>query len=483
MVFSSSVFLFLFLPLTLIAYYLLPRGLRNGFLLAASLLFYAWGEVYYVYIILLSILLNYGCGRLLEWADRGEGRERGWILAGGIAVNLALLVYFKYVNFLLDQINRLLAEWGAGGIDFTPVHLPLGISFFTFQAISYLVDVYRRETTAQRNLFDAALYIALFPQLIAGPIVRYHDVADQIRTRHRESVDLFASGIQRFVFGLAKKMLIANPLGEVADQIMDMPAADLTTGVAWLGIICYGLQIYFDFSAYSDMAIGLGRMFGFRFLENFNYPYVSQSIQEFWRRWHISLSTWFRDYLYIPLGGNRKGPWRTYFNLALIFILCGLWHGANWNFLVWGLLHGSYLVIERLGLARLIAGWWRPLRHFYTLLLVTVAWVFFRIEEFEPALAFLAAMVGQAEGDGGRVYLAMYLDANVGLTLLAGLLLSMPVYPWLRERLAALGSGRSGGVALLAGGGLRLAWLGLLFTLSSAHIAANTYNPFIYFRF
>ncbi|MGB5708663.1 MAG: MBOAT family O-acyltransferase, partial [Arenicellales bacterium] len=345
MVFSSVLFLFLFLPVVLLLYWVIPNKWRNSFLLIVSLTFYAWGEGLFVGIMLLSIAMNYVFGLAIERGNARAGRL--WV---GIAVmaNLALLGVFKYANFLVENINTLFSSTGIQLITIDQIHLPIGISFFTFQAMSYVIEVHRRVMPAQTNLLNLGLYIALFPQLIAGPIVRYHDIAAQLKTRFVNAGQV-AYGIERFVIGLGKKVLIANPMGAVADEIFALPPDSITATVAWTAVACYSLQIYFDFSGYSDMAIGLGRMFGFKFLENFNYPYISQSIQEFWRRWHISLSNWFRDFLYLPLGGNRRGPGRTYFNLLIVFLLCGLWHGASWNFVVWGLLHGSFLVLERIG--------------------------------------------------------------------------------------------------------------------------------------
>ncbi|MGD8365986.1 MAG: MBOAT family O-acyltransferase, partial [Desulfobacterales bacterium] len=319
MLFSSIIFLFQFLPLCLLLYFLAGKRLRNLLLLIASLVFYAWGESYYVLLMLVSILVNYLCGLMI---DRYRGRQaaRGFLIAA-IAFNVLSISVFKYANFLVDNLNTLLSQIGAGPIELAPIHLPIGISFFTFQAMSYAVDVYRRDAPVQRNPLNIGLYIALFPQLIAGPIIRYHNIAAQL-IRRRVRLDDLSYGIERFVVGLGKKVLIANQVAIIADQVFSFPYETLTPGVAWLGVLCYTLQIYFDFSGYSDMAIGLGRMFGFHFLENFNYPYISRSIREFWRRWHISLSSWFRDYLYIPLGGNHRGPLRTYLNLLIVFFLC-----------------------------------------------------------------------------------------------------------------------------------------------------------------
>ncbi len=483
MVFSSPIFLFVFLPAVLGLYFLLGRRVRNLFLLVASLVFYAWGEIFYVLIMLVSIGINHAIGR---WLGRAEKRRKQrFILATGVVLNLGLLGYYKYANFVVDNVNRVLASLGIDAVDWTPVHLPLGISFFTFQAMSYLIDVYRGESKAQKSVVDVALYIALFPQLIAGPIVRYHDIARQLTDRV-VTLKLVNSGAQRFIYGLAKKVLVANPMGLVADQIFAIDGAQLTTPLVWLGLVCYTLQIYFDFSGYSDMAIGLGRMLGFKFLENFNYPYVSQSIREFWRRWHISLSSWFRDYLYVPLGGNRKGSLRTYCNLLVVFCLCGLWHGASWTFLFWGLFHGVFLVLERTGLARVLERMPVAARHLYTLLVVMAGWVFFRTETLTEAGLWFAALGGFAEGSGEIHYLAKYLDAKVALILVLGAVLATPVAARL-NRLALARIRRLSGPRLAslasAYACVNLLVLGSLMTLSLMSIAANAYSPFIYFRF
>jgi alginate O-acetyltransferase complex protein AlgI len=343
MVFASPIFLFLFLPLVLAAYFVLPARLGNPVLLAASACFYFWGEGLYITLLLASITFNWLVGRQL--ATAGLHVRHRW-LALGVGVNLAVLAIFKYANFAVANINTALGAMNAGTLVLAAIPLPLGISFFTFHSISYLIDIERRNATAQRRIGNFALYILMFPQLIAGPIIRYKDIATQIDVRRRDLADV-AEGVRRFILGLGKKVLIANTLGRLADQIFALPAGDLHTQAAWIGLACYTLQIYFDFSGYSDMAIGLMRMFGFRVLENFNYPYVARSIREFWRRWHISLSSWLRDYLYIPLGGNRRGAGRGYVNLLITMGLGGLWHGASWNFLVWGLYHGALLAMHR----------------------------------------------------------------------------------------------------------------------------------------
>ncbi len=344
MLFSAATFLFLFLPVLLLLYFLCPRRLRNLLLLTASLLFYVWGEKTYVFVLLASIAVNYTLGLWLDGLRTARGRRLAIALA--VFANLGLLATFKYAVFLLQNCNVALAALHLAPLPVPNIHLPLGISFFTFHALSYVIDVYRGEVRALKDPIAFALYISFFPQSIAGPIVRYSDLATQL-VRRRFFRAGFAEGVRRFIFGLSKKMLIANTLALPADAIFGLPPEGLSAGLAWLGITCYTLQIYFDFSGYSDMAIGLARMFGFDFKENFNYPYVSRSVTEFWRRWHMSLSSWFRDYLYIPLGGNRRGTIHTYFNLLAVFFLCGLWHGASWAFVGWGLYHGGFLVLER----------------------------------------------------------------------------------------------------------------------------------------
>jgi alginate O-acetyltransferase complex protein AlgI len=469
MVFSSLTFLFAFLPLTLLLYYLAPKSVRNVVLLAASLFFYSWGEGLYVLLMLWTLALNYAGGLLIDRL-RGRPGERA-VLTLFVALNLALLAVFKYANFIVDNLNVALEAGGLSPLELDPVHLPIGISFFTFQALSYLVDVYRRQAPVQRNPLNIALYVSMFPQLIAGPIVRYHDVAKQILERTFRSED-FAYGVRRFVIGLGKKVLIANVVGRVADQAFDQAPGTLSAPVAWLGVVCYAFQIYFDFSGYSDMAIGLGRMFGFRFLENFRYPYIASSIQEFWRRWHISLSSWFRDYLYIPLGGNRKGSLRVYLNLVTVFFLCGLWHGASWNFVIWGLIHGLFLVSERLGLTRLLGRAPLPVRHMYALLVVLVGWVFFRATTLPEAVAYLGSMFGAAAND--PLPLAAFVNGEVLLALAIAIPASLPIVS-LGERWSA----RSPAVFSVA----RLTYVAVVFSLSVMYLTADTYNPFIYFRF
>ena len=480
MVFSSVTFLFAFLPVVLILVTVCGKSSQNLTLLICSLFFYAWGETVYVFLMIGSICLNYSCGLLINLAQSHQ-RERlaSYTLAIGIVINLLLLCYYKYADFLFQSLLSISPIAIVQSDSFSNVHLPLGISFFTFQAMSYLIDVYRKETPAQTNFINSALYISLFPQLIAGPIVRYKDIANQI-TERRTSFKLFHSGVQRFTFGLAKKCLIANPLGEIADQIFAVDQG-LTTPVAWLGLFCYTLQIYFDFSGYSDMAIGLGRMFGFRFLENFNYPYIAKSLQDFLLRLHISLSSWFRDYLYIPLGGNRVGPVRTYLNLVVVFLLCGLWHGASWNFVIWGAIHGFFLALERIGMAELLQRSPKVVQHAYTLLVVMLAWVFFRAETLPEALEYMLTLLSVQSGDSDMVYIEQYLNSYVLVVLIFGCLLSTPFAKQLNVAFfkSTYGNFRSAVLYSLASNVVLVALL--LFSVLS--ISAGAYNPFIYFRF
>ena len=485
MVFSSASFLFYFLPIVLAIYFASVRfaHLRNWILLAASLFFYTWGEGEYVVVMLLSIIANYFFG---IWVYKSHERNNAKPqMAVAIAFNLLLLVIFKYTNFIVANANLLLQAGGLPTMTVGQVHLPIGISFFTFHCISYLMDIYRRQTPPQMSLPNTALYISLFPQLVAGPIIRYKDIASQI-THRSVDVERFSKGINRFIIGLGKKVLIANVVGLPADKIFAISAEHLTTPVAWLGIVCYTLQIYFDFSGYSDMAIGLGHMFGFKFMENFNYPYVSRSIQEFWRRWHISLSTWFRDYLYIPLGGNRAGEAKMYRNLVAIFFLCGLWHGASWNFVIWGLFHGFFSVLERFSLGKRLTQGTRLVAHAYTMLVVMVAWVFFRAETLPKALAYIQAMAGFAKGSGVEWHTGLFLNPKVVIVLVLALIGITPVVPWLsawRERV--LGTWRVGPVAVDDGLELaaNLVVMPAMFVLCAMSLASGTHNPFIYFQF
>ena len=481
MVFSSLTFLFVFLPLTIFCYFLAGSRGKNFILLTASLLFYAWGEAFYVFLMLGSIAFNYTVGLLLNKAGSKKTRQR--ILAFGVAINILSLGFFKYTNWLVDTITGILPSLSTTDIITDPIHLPIGISFFTFQALSYIIDVYRNETESQKNPFHLGLYIASFPQLIAGPIVRYNQVAAQIVER-QHSFKLFAEGVERFIYGLSKKVLIANPMAAVADRIFAQNYDTLSPELAWLGILCYTLQIFFDFSGYSDMAIGLGKMFGFHFPENFNFPYIARSMQDFWKRWHISLSTWFRDYLYIPLGGNQKGKKRTYQNLFTVFVLCGLWHGASWNFLIWGLLHGTFLVLERNLLKKILKKAPRILAHTYTLFVVVHAWIFFRVEDLGDAFDYLGAMYFLNDSSKADFNVAVYseIDRLFLFSLILGVVFATPVIQTflssLRQRFT--GDGR---VNPALTNTIRIMPMFSLLYLCISFLAVNSYNPFIYFRF
>lgn len=486
MVFASPIFLFLFLPLVLAGHFLCLKSLRNGYLLGVSLLFYAWGEPRYLGVILVSMLLNYGSGLLLHRTETAPffGLSRKTVLALAVGANLLLLIYFKYAGFLMANLSAGLAALGLPTIprDRLP-SLPLGISFFTFQAMSYVIDVYRRHAPVQKNPLHCGLYIALFPQLIAGPIVRYAQLASQIVAR-TITVPGFSYGVQRFIVGLSKKVLIANPLGAVTDAVFALPVTELTPGAAWLAIVCYTLQIYYDFSGYSDMAVGLGRMFGFVFPENFAHPYAARSLREFWRRWHMSLSSWFRDYLYIPLGGSRTSALRTAVNLWTVFFLCGLWHGAGWAFIVWGIFHGLCLAWERTRLWRsLVPRLWRPVQHLYTLGIVVMGWVFFRAETVTYALDYFACLFGMSPSSVTARDALLYCDPKTVWTLVLGSLFAAPIAPSLAQKLTgALGRSHSTFLWTAVNMG-RCTVLSFLFLASAAHLAAGTYNPFIYFRF
>jgi len=464
MLFSSITFLFYFLPLFLALYYLLPW--KNTVLLLASLLFYAWGEPRFVPLLMASSLLNYSIGYLLA-----QRRER-WLLTAGITANLGLLCYYKYLGFFTVSLNAVLgSHWPV-----PQIMLPLGISFFTFQGISYLIDVFRGTVSAQSSFWTFFMYKAMFPQLIAGPIVRYQQIAGDLQQRVLSNERLWR-GLRQFRLGLAQKVLIANTVAVAADGLFNAAPAQLTPGAAWLGIICYSLLILYDFAGYSNMAIGLGHMIGFSYPPNFDRPYSSRSITEFWRRWHISLSSWFRDYLYIPLGGNRGPAWRTYANLALVFLLCGLWHGAAWTFIVWGAWHGLLLVIERAGFGSVLARLPSPLAQAYTLLAVMIGWVFFRANDLPHALHYLQAMTGLNSAATPLHAWQMDVAPVQWVAIAIG-----SVFALWRAPPATLRSAWPPALRLLSAPLQALACvLGL--TACAVSLAAGTYNPFIYFHF
>ena len=492
MVFSSLTFLLLLLPGILLVYYLVPRRARNAVALVASLFFYAWGAPRFVLVLITACAGNFVVGRMIDHpgasflTGRAAGRHskecrygtrRGWLTAG-VLVNVAVLVYFKYANFLVDELNLVLGAAGMSSVGWTAVALPIGISFFTFHEISYLVDVYRGVAPAARSFKDFLLYVTLFPQLIAGPIVRYHDVALQLRERDYK-VERFYAGIIRFCVGLAKKVLVANVLAETADGVFAQSAATLGAGAAWIGILAYAFQLYFDFSGYSDMAIGLGRMLGFEFLENFNRPYVSASFTEFWRRWHISLSNFMREYVYVPLGGNRKGRIRTYWNLWLVFLISGFWHGAAWNFVAWGAYHGVFLCLDKLFSGTRLGRMPRWVAVPGTFVLVLIGWVFFRAPDLGYAVRFLGSMTGGASTVTGTLAGCFEMRHAVMLVLAAGICFGPAIkgdlLSWCDEPMVALDRPwRTGvqGVAAL-----------VMLVLSTVALATSHFNPFIYFRF
>ena len=479
LVFSNAVFLFAFLPIVLFGYYLLRGKVRNYWLLAVSLVFYGWNKPDFLWILIASILLNYASALLMQ-AVQKKGTKI-LVLWLGIAGNILLLFYFKYFNFAVSILEKLLHR----NFSFAQVILPIGISFFTFQGLSYVVDVYRGEVAVQKNPFKLGMYIALFPQLVAGPIVRYQDVAKQIDNRS-VTLDDFAAGIRRFIAGLFKKIIIADTLAVTADAIVaaSYSASNLPVN-AWIGIVSYSLQLFFDFAGYSDMAIGLGRMFGFHFLENFNFPYISKSITEFWRRWHISLSSFFRDYVYIPLGGNRK---HVYLNIAIVFLLTGIWHGASFSFILWGVWHGMFNLIERRirrhnpakpqkEHSRAAAVLISALQHMYTLLVVMIGWVFFRIPGLKNGLNYVLSLIG-LHNNPSRCYLlpSYYLDRWTLCVLILGVLMATPLPKKLLQaagkKLPAPATAVIRDLALLAA-----------LLLCVLQVASNTYSAFIYFQF
>lgn len=461
MLFSSLLFLFVFLPFVLALYYISPWRIKNLILFLSSLIFYAWGEPVYIVIMLLSTITDYSFGLLLS-RPKLSAVQRKWIVVCSVVVNLGLLSYFKYADFLILNVNELLGT----NIPLTDLPLPIGISFYTFQSMSYIIDVYRGTAKAQRNWIDFGTFVALFPQLVAGPIIQYNTIVEQLRKRSM-NIEKFAEGVRRFTIGLAKKVLLANNIGLLWDTISRSDLDTMPVLTAWLGIIAFAFQIYFDFSGYSDMAIGLGLMFGFQFNENFNKPYTAQSITDFWRRWHISLSSWFRDYVYIPLGGNRRGLGIQLRNILVVWILTGIWHGASWNFLLWGLYFGVILIIEKWWGLRLLSRLPRFVRHIYALLLILIGWVLFAFDQLPMVRGYLQAMMGfnhQPLLDNTTLYFA-YTNATLIIVLVIA---SMPRKQSTKHETRHL---------------LPLVWYGLLLFLSVAYLVDATFNPFLYFRF
>lgn len=466
MVFSSTIFLCVYLPLVLLGYYICPKKGRNLFLLIVSLVFYAWGEPKYVFLMIFSILVNYIFGRLMD-KNRGRQKRMKLLLVLSVVIDLGLLSVFKYTDFVITNIN---AIFGAN-FDLLNIALPIGISFYTFQAMSYTIDVYRDDVRVQKNLIDFGMYITMFPQLIAGPIVRYADVQDQLADRSVTTVD-FSEGVMRFVVGLGKKVLLANQMGAVWSDIYAL-GGDVSTLMAWTGAIAYTFQIYFDFSGYSDMAIGLGRMFGFKFPENFRYPYQSVSITDFWRRWHITLSTWFKEYLYIPLGGNRRGLARQALNLLIVWSLTGFWHGAGWNFVMWGLYYFVILFIEKLFLLKALDKLPKFFRHVYALLLIIIGWVIFASDDVSVLLPYLGSMFGANGAIGG-------MDVYTLLTKAVLLIICFIASTELPKKLFLSAAGAMNEKAAFT---LKSVLMIALLALSMILLIGDSYNPFLYFRF
>lgn len=459
MLFSSLVFICAFLPLLLFIYYTAPRSWRNNILLASSLLFYAWGEVTLVWVMIASIIWNHVAALVIDRTRNDLLRKV--VFAAGVIVDIAALGYFKYTDFFIENWNSL----SGMALPLKHIVLPIGISFYTFQAVSYLTDVFRHDTPAEKNLLNTGLYITFFPQLIAGPIVKFHEISDYIRERS-ETLDKFAAGLQRFIEGLAKKVLIANVMAETADAVFSSNTAVLLPQEAWLGIFAYSMQIFFDFSGYSDMAIGLGKMFGFEIPENFNFPYTAASVTQFWRKWHISLSTWFKEYLYIPLGGSRAGRFRTLRNLGIVFLVTGFWHGAGWNFIFWGAWHGAFIILERI--FKVDKKSIPVLGNIYLLMVVLTGWVFFRAETFSSALLYIRRMFCFSAWNSGGM---MPVSGTFAVMALFAVFYSTTLPRMIYKRLNKNGL---------------LVWRSvccLLLFLVLLRLAGASYNPFIYFRF
>lgn len=466
MVFSSTIFLCVYLPLVLLGYYICPKKGRNLFLLIVSLVFYAWGEPKYVFLMIFSILVNYIFGRLMD-KNRGRQKRMKLMLVLSVVIDIGLLSVFKYTDFVITNINAIFGS----SFDLLNIALPIGISFYTFQAMSYTIDVYRDDVRVQKNLIDFGMYITMFPQLIAGPIVRYADVQDQLAERSVTTAD-FSEGVMRFVVGLGKKVLLANQMGAVWSDIYAL-GGDVSALMAWTGAIAYTFQIYFDFSGYSDMAIGLGRMFGFKFPENFRYPYQSVSITDFWRRWHITLSTWFKEYLYIPLGGNRRGLARQALNLLIVWSLTGFWHGAGWNFVMWGLYYFVILFIEKLFLLKALDKLPKFFRHVYALLLIIIGWVIFASDDVSVLLPYLGSMFGANGAIGG-------MDVYTLLTKAVLLIICCVASTELPKKLFLSAAGAMNEKAAFT---LKSVLMIALLALSMILLIGDSYNPFLYFRF
>lgn len=468
MVFSSLIFLYLFLPISILIYFIAPNRLRNTILIAASLVFYAWGEPIYIFLMLFSTVTDYMYGLLIDKYRDRKRAARAFLVCSLIG-NVGILAFFKYYGFLVENINSLFGLH----VEVMTLPLPVGISFYTFQTMSYMIDVYRDKVPVQKNLISFGTYVTMFPQLVAGPIVAYGEVAKQLANR-QITLSLFGEGTQLFIRGLAKKVLLANNIGMLWSTIKATPSHDLTVASSWIGIAAFTLQIYFDFSGYSDMARGLGKMFGFELTRNFNYPYISTSVSEFWRRWHMSLGSWFREYVYIPLGGNKVGVVKQLRNLFVVWFLTGLWHGASWNFIVWGLYFGCFIAIEKLFLHKWLQHLPRVMGHFYTILIVMIGWVFFELDHVSTAIVYLGMMFGLGAHRIVDVHTYYYLSTNLIVLLLAALFAT----PLPKKFNSMLMARYQIGSAILS----PMLDVLLLF-LSTAYLVNETYNPFLYFRF
>ena len=468
MVFSSLTFLFVFLPIVLLIYYISPKPLKNFVILLFSLIFYAWGEPKFIFLIILSILINY-IGALQIVKNSSDTEKRKFIFITLLLIDISILFFFKYYGFIISSIGSLF------GIDLVirDIPLPLGISFYTFQQISYIIDVYTKKTKVQKNLINFAAYITMFPQLIAGPIVKYNDIEGQLKNRN-ENLTQFSSGVHRFIIGLGKKVLLANSIGALWSEIKVIPLNEISILTSWIGIIAFALQIYFDFSGYSDMAIGLAKMFGFEFLENFNYPYISKSVTEFWRRWHISVGTWFREYLYIPLGGNKKGSLIQIRNLFIVWFTTGLWHGASFNFIAWGIYFGVILFIEKIIFKNILNKLPSFLCHIYTLILVLIGWVIFDMNTLSSAMEYISIMFGLSNNLVVDK-LSLFILSNNIVILLIGIICSTTLLPNVFKKLRC--SLKKSNIFII------ISMYLIIFILSISYLVGESFNPFLYFRF
>lgn len=466
MIFSSLIFLYVFLPLTLILYYFLPKKFRNFLILIASLVFYGWGEPTYIFLMLISIFIEYIGAIYIEKFRKNKEKSRA-ILITVLVINVCALFFFKYYVFLIDNINLIFNI----DLKIKQLPLPLGISFYTFQLMSYVIDVYKNEIKVQKNFINFAAYVTMFPQLVAGPIVQYSTIEKQLTCR-KETIEKFGIGVERFVIGLGKKVIIANNMGLIWNEVNKIPSNEISILTSWLGIIAFTLQIYFDFSGYSDMAIGIGKMMGFSFMENFNYPYISKSITEFWRRWHISLGTWFRDYIYIPLGGNRKGTLIQIRNIFVVWFVTGLWHGASWNFVIWGVYFGVIIFIEKIGFNKILNKLPGIFCNIYTMILVTISWVFFDTKTLNEALIYIAGMFGLNNNNISDNISWYLLNTNLKFYILA-LICATPILKKIINTLKKKNIGRIVVIIVYV----------LIIFISTAYLVSESYNPFLYFRF